>query len=73
MLQYCQHLRQHAVYLDSVNQSFQSFVEGVADDSIIQLVCFTAISLLACIACIWETHNAPIHHLSESSFETKNM
>ena len=40
MFQYCQHLHKHTVYLEPVRQSFKSFIDGVADDSIILLVCF---------------------------------
>jgi len=40
VLQYCQHLHKHAVYLEPVKQSFKSFIDSIADDSIILLVCF---------------------------------
>jgi len=44
VLQYYQHLHKHAVYLEPVKQSFQSFIDGIADDSIILLVWFIVMS-----------------------------
>jgi len=51
MLQYCQHLHKHPAYLEPVKQSFQSLIDGIADDSIILLVCFAICPVVLMSGC----------------------